>query len=913
MMLPSASGAALAALLAVAHTAPAAPPQPDTLIPGITVWVYDLGDPLTQDRRPTVAEGQTPNHYSVAPVIQFTDGFDTAFGPLRDNFAGEIRGWLLVAADAAGDYTFRVRCDDGAALLLDGRTVADTEAQASARFTAVGTLHLAAGLHPLSIPFYEDHGQFSLSLEWRPPGADAFVPVPQANLRTEAGQTFATSPGPKRWFYGRDPNRPGDGRPLESVHPAFTLEEFRGPDFQPPVGGMAFLPDGRLAVCTWDPTGSVYLLDNLDASEPGGIVIKRFASGLGEPLGLAHFRGDLYVTQKQEVTRLRDLDGDGIADEYFAVCSGWPASQNYHEFSFNLQPLDDHFFITTSVPLKSGDTNYTPGTARGAPDRDAYAVGDGPGSVLRIDPATGAYEVFARGLRAPNGLGIGPDGEIFGCDNQGAWLPASRLNHLRRGGFYGHQTTPDGSETSDPPVAWFPHGEIGNSPTQPVLIPDGPYRRQLLVGDVTHGGINRVFVESVGGHYQGCVFQFSQGLEAGVNRLIWGPDGCLYVGGIGSNGNWHHQNKKFGLQRLRPNGRTPFEILKVESRADGFVITFTRPVPQNILGNPDSYEVSSWRYTPTVEYGGPKRDLTRHAVTSVTSWLDRSRAFIALPPAALTPGNLVYIRLRGVMSDDLSDLGGPPAEEPFVTEAWYTLNAVSDAPGPGFDARPLPETLDRNPPSNAVILFDGTSLDRFTHADHDRSAPTWTIENGELIVRQSGGAAAAAGAGGGSTFGGDIVTRESFGDCFLHMEWLSPAGGSLEKQTNGNSGVKLQSRYEIQIMNSPAWPHEPRFNQAGAIYRQRAADHNASLGAGVWQTYDLRFRAPRFDALGQKTRNARLTLWWNGVLVHDDVEVSDKTGMSPSESPGNHPLLLQAHTSEALGEVRFRNIWLVPE
>lgn len=102
------------------------------------------------------------------------------------------------------------------------------------------------------------------------------------------------------------------------------------------------------------------------------------------------------------------------------------------------------------------------------------------------------------------------------------------------------------------------------------------------------------------------------------------------------------------------------------------------------------------------------------------------------------------------------------------------------------------------------------------------------------------------------------------------------------------------------------------FNEAGSIYRQRAADHNASLGAGVWQTYDIRFRAPRWEG-DRKVANARITLWWNGVLVHDDVEVADKTGMSAAEAPGDHPLLLQAHGTAANGPVRFRNVWVVRE
>jgi hypothetical protein len=160
----------------------------------------------------------------------------------------------------------------------------------------------------------------------------------------------------------------------------------------------------------------------------------------------------------------------------------------------------------------------------------------------------------------------------------------------------------------------------------------------------------------------------------------------------------------------------------------------------------------------------------------------------------------------------------------------------------------------------------------------------------------------------------DIVSRKSFGDCFVHLEWLSPPGGSAKDgQRNGNSGIKLMERYELQVMNTPSAPEPARFNEAGAVYRQRAADRNASTGAGTWQSYDVWFTAPRWEtapgAAPRKVANARMTVLWNGVLVHDDVEVKDRTGLSDPEAPGPARILLQSHASDAEGPVRFRNVW----
>ena len=111
----------------------------------------------------------------------------------------------------------------------------------------------------------------------------------------------------------------GDRSPVAGVHPSFDLTAARPSTFLPKVGGMAFMEDGRMVVSTWEPTGSVYILSNLEQDDPEKIKVKRVAKGLAEPLGLTVVDGDIYVLQKQELTRLVDNDGDEIADEYQTV------------------------------------------------------------------------------------------------------------------------------------------------------------------------------------------------------------------------------------------------------------------------------------------------------------------------------------------------------------------------------------------------------------------------------------------------------------------------------------------------------------------------------------------------------------------------------------------------------------------
>lgn len=625
--------------------------QQPSLTPGLTVWVWDVTGILV--RMPTVAEGQTPNAYFIAPDLNLNEVIPSSYGEIKDTFIGRAFGWLEVPE--TGAYNFRLTCDDGAKLLLDDKLVVDTEWGDS--FVADGLVQLTKGRHKITVPFYENTGKFYLKLEWKKGGSDTYALVPSSALGTEPGQTFVTSPGDKRWFFEQDPRRPGDGRPLAGVHPSYDLETFRPPTFTPAVGGLTFLRDGRLAVCTWDQVGAVYILDNLGKGIED-VTVQTFATGLGEPLGILEVGGEIYVTQKQEVTRLVDVDGDGRADRYESVAGGWPASHDYHEFSFNLLHKGGYFYVSTSVPLRGGWTYYNPGSG------SAYPVGGVQGTVLQINPRDGSWKVYARGLRTPNGMGIGPKGEIFVCDNQGSWLPSSRLNLVRQGGFYGHQETPDGKVATDPPVVWFPHGEIGNSPSEPIAVKAGIFKGQLFVGDVTYGGIQRVFYEVVGGVYQGAVFKMTQGIEAGVNRLAWGPDGSLYVGGIGSNGNWNHQNHRYGLQRLKPNGKTTFEMLKVEAKPSGFLVTFTQPCDPASVGD---WDVMQYRYELSETYGGPKIDTQRLHVLSAKASTDERSVFLQI--AGLEPGHVVHLRSATAKSK--------AGELLWSTEAWYTLNKLA--------------------------------------------------------------------------------------------------------------------------------------------------------------------------------------------------------------------------------------------
>ncbi|MEO9891745.1 c-type cytochrome [Aurantibacter sp.] len=448
---------------------------------------------------------------------------------------------------------------------------------------------------------------------------------------------------------------PGNGAPLETVHPSYDLTTLHNDVLKPKVGGLAFLPDGRLLYTTWDTEGGVYILDGFQNGDSTQITNKRIATGLHEPLGIEVVDGSIYVLQKHELTKLIDHDGDEVIDEYKAICNTWQVTEDFHEFAFGLVYDKGYFYVSLSMAmrlLKSEKQKL---------DR---------GRTIKIG-MDGSYVHLDYGLRTPNGIGLGVDGELFVTDNQGQWLPGNKLIHVKKGKYngmaWGLLDTLQVVPKMNPPTLWLPGTEIANSPSEPVLMNDGPYKGQMLHGDVCHGGIKRDFIEKINGNYQGAVFRFTQGLAAGVNRLCWGPDGALYIGEVGMVGGWTWKETKYGLQSIKYNGKSTFEMLAVRAKPEGFEIEFTQPLKEDIKINPSTFYISQWWYKPTKNYGGPKMDLEQLKITSTALSKDRTKLYLELP--GLKKEHVVYLRIP-------VDLQSDKNLKLWSTEAWYTLNTI---------------------------------------------------------------------------------------------------------------------------------------------------------------------------------------------------------------------------------------------
>ncbi|MGV3503018.1 MAG: PA14 domain-containing protein [Adhaeribacter sp.] len=609
--------------------------------------LYGLPD-ITADMLPLAAG-------KVNALHAFTDA---DFQGLKRNFAVHASGYLNLKQTTRA--VLRLVSDDGARLFIDDKLVLDHALRHELSLKEAD-ITLKAGRHAFRVEYYQDKGNKGLSLQWKKAGTKEFSVIPPEVFTHQPAAVKKVQKGTVKTNLKYTD---GDGVPLKAVHPAFTLAQARPASFKPRVGAMDFMPDGRLVVSTWDSVGAVYILEGVQGNNPEAIQVKRIASGLAEPLGLKVVDGDIYVMQKQELTRLVDLNKDDVIDEYQTVCNAWRVSANFHEFAFGLLYQDGYFYGTLATAINPGGSSTQPQI----PDR---------GKAVRIAKKDGSLTFLATGLRTPNGIGFGVDNEMFIADNQGDWLPSNKIVHLKEGAWYGSRSVDfPGTQnlTETPPVVWLAQDDIGNSPTQPVRLDVGPYKNQMIHGDVTHGGIKRVFAEKVNGNYQGAVFRFCQGLEAGVNRLVWGPDGNLYVGGIGSIGNWFHAGKLgYGLQKLSFNGQVPFEMLAVRAKANGLEIEFTEPLQPGAGLKPTDYTVRQWWYKPTARYGGPKMDEEDLHIRRVDISSDRKKVFLELKD--IKPGHVVYLRLN------LHTMKSKTGRTLWTTEAWYTLNSIPQESG----------------------------------------------------------------------------------------------------------------------------------------------------------------------------------------------------------------------------------------
>jgi hypothetical protein len=234
----------------------------------------------------------------------------------------------------------------------------------------------------------------------------------------------------------------------------------------------------------------------------------------------------------------------------------------------------------------------------------------------------------------------------------------------------------------------------------------------------------------------------------------------------------------------------------------------------------------------------------------------------------------------------------PPAPKPQDTEVWEPVPKIV-----------TPGATDAAPPSDAIVLFDGKNLDQWV-LNRDKSPANWIVADGVVTVKKGPGS-------------GNIETKRSFKNYQLHIEWKIPENITGTDQARGNSGVFLASTgpgdagYELQILDS--YNNKTYVNgQAGSIYKQGIPLVNPNRKPGEWQTYDVVWTAPTFNADGSLKTPAYVTVFFNGVLVQNHFELKGETryiGQPFYKKYDTAPIKLQAHGDRS-EPISFRNIWV---
>jgi len=454
------------------------------------------------------------------------------------------------------------------------------------------------------------------------------------------------------------------------------------------AGGIELMPDGKVAVCT--RRGEIWMVDNAFSANPEEATFTRFAHGLHEVLGIVERDGWLYATQRGELTKMNDTDGDGQADVFRTVCDDWGITGNYHEYAFGSKfDADGNIWVALCLTGSfSSNIEFRGWCVRVKPNGE-------PGTSAT---AGGTMIPTCSGLRSPGGIGQNAAGDMFYTDNQGPWNGTCSLKWLRPGSFQGHpagnkwydhplaeqymgprpQDPQDKSRIMteakkipeyEPPAVLFPYKKMGQSASGIVCDTTdgkfGPFRNQIFVGDQTYSTVMRCFLEKVDGHYQGACFPFRKGFGSGTLSLHLTDDGTMFVGG--TNRGWGSRgNKPFSFEKLVWTGKVPFEIHEMRAKPDGFELTFTHPVDPETAGNVKSYQMETYTYIYRAKYGSPEVDHTTPTMTKAVVAEDGKS--VRLYVNGLQEGHVHELHADGVRSKT-----GLPL---LHKEAYYTLNDI---------------------------------------------------------------------------------------------------------------------------------------------------------------------------------------------------------------------------------------------
>jgi len=439
------------------------------------------------------------------------------------------------------------------------------------------------------------------------------------------------------------------------------------------TSALDFFPDGRMVVATCG--GDIWIVSGVD-DDLLNLKWKRFAGGLFEPFGVKVVDGLIYVACRDRLTRLHDVNRDEEADFYESFSTDTDVSSFFHAFNFDLHTDSEGNFYYA----KCGQ--YT-----------SYAL---PGSVMKVSADGKKREVYCTGFRTPNGMGMLPDNRMTVSDNQGSWMPASKVSLVKPNGFYGYVQThaggkgwaPDGGKidhtkvippkTFDQPLIWMPQ-DLDNSSGGQIWVDDprwGPLSGRLLHTSFGKGWLCYLMMQDVGDASQAAIIKMPIDFGTGIMRGRVNPkDGQVYVTGL--NG-WNEGGRRGladnGIERVRYTGKPINMLTDCQVEHDGLRLSFNFRLDPTTASDVASFVTEQWNYKWAASYGSDMYDpktgkVGKESVKISSAKISDDGKSIQLVVPGIQPVNQLHMLIQ------VKDREGIP----FAEEIYWTINRIPPA------------------------------------------------------------------------------------------------------------------------------------------------------------------------------------------------------------------------------------------
>ena len=358
------------------------------------------------------------------------------------------------------------------------------------------------------------------------------------------------------------------------------------------IGAFDFMKDGRIVVGTW--SGDVWMVSGVNKDFTGEAKWQRVATGLFQALGVKVVNDLIYVHGREGITRLHDLNGDGEMDYYENFNNDIQTTPGFHEFAFDLQTdSKGNFFFAKGGPVNSGGRGFQP-------------FSDHAGAILKLSPDGQKLEVFATGVRAPNGISVGPGDVVTTGDNEGSWVPKCYVHIVKPGESV---TVADLAHMENKPTDYSRHicympKDVDNSGGGQAWVGKNWGLAEGTMLHMSYGtcSLYGVMQENIGGMVQGGVYKFPLKFESGTMRARFSPiDGQLYITGLKG---WQSSAAKDGmLQRVRYTGKPVTFPAQLNVKPNGVNVAFTGELDPSTAGDVGNYSVRQWNYKWSSDYG----------------------------------------------------------------------------------------------------------------------------------------------------------------------------------------------------------------------------------------------------------------------------------------------------------------------